>query len=177
MSTATPSRRRSPLSAELRPEAITAVIDRREQAPLDLAPLRTVAGTLATGDYSIVGLEAVVAIERKSLGDLLGCVGGDRQRFDREIQRLLGYPVRAVVVESTWATLESGRWRSQATASAAVGSCLGWIAAGVPIVMVADHERAGRFVARLLHTAARRRWRELRALASAVLEGGDHPEE
>jgi hypothetical protein len=34
-------------------------------------------------------LEHVVAIERKSLGDLIGCIGVERERFDRVVQRLL----------------------------------------------------------------------------------------
>jgi DNA excision repair protein ERCC-4 len=175
MSTATTSRRRSPLPAELRAESVTAIIDTREQSPLDLAPLRTVADTLATGDYSVAGLESVVAVERKSLPDLLGCIGQDRERFEREIVRLLGYPCRAIVVESSWAALEAGGWRSHVTPAAAVGSCIGWIAAGVPIVMAGDHERAGRYVAKLLYTAARRRWREARQLAASILEGeGGH---
>jgi hypothetical protein len=54
------------------------------------------------------------------------------------------------------------------TPAAAVGSVLGWIAAGVPIVMAGDHARSGRYVGRLLYTAARRRWREARALVGAV---------
>ncbi|NQU21949.1 MAG: hypothetical protein HQ567_11755 [Candidatus Nealsonbacteria bacterium] len=70
------------LPAELKPETITAVIDTREQTPLDLSPLQTIPGTLATGDYSVRGLEHVVAVERKSLPDLLGCIGRDRSRFD-----------------------------------------------------------------------------------------------
>jgi hypothetical protein len=133
------------LRAELRPSDVTAVIDTREQTPLDLAPLATVRGTLSTGDYSIVGLETVVAIERMSLGDLLACVGQERERFDREVQRLLAYPVRCLVVESTWTELEAGEWRSKVTASAAVGSLLGWVASGLPILMAGDHQRAGRY--------------------------------
>lgn len=173
MSTATQPRR---LPADLAPEAITAVTDTREQWPLDLAPLRTIPGTLTTGDYSVAGLESIIAIERKSLTDLLCCVAQERARFDREIQRLLAYPCRAVVVETTWADLERGGWRSKVTPSAAVGSCLGWITAGVPILMAGDHARAGRFVSRLLYTAAKRRWREVRALAAGILTTteGDH---
>jgi DNA excision repair protein ERCC-4 len=163
MSTTT-TQYRQRIAAELRPEQVTAIIDTREQLPLDLSPLRIVTGTLATGDYTVRGLEHVVAIERKSLGDLLGCIGQHRERFDREIQRLLAHPVRAVVVEATWPDLEQGEWRSQVTPAAAVGSVLGWIAAGVPIIMAGDHARAGRYVGRLLYTAARRRWREARAL-------------
>jgi DNA excision repair protein ERCC-4 len=172
-----PLRRKSPhfrLPAELSPEAVTAVIDTREQLPLDLAPLRSERGTLTTGDYSVAGLESVVAVERKSLPDLLACVGQERERFDREVVRLLAYPVRALVVETTWPELEAGDWRSKVTPAAAVGSCIGWIATGLPIILAGDHQRAGRFVAKLLYTAARRRWREARALAGGVVnrEGG-----
>ena len=45
---------------------------------------------------------------------------------------------------------------------------LGWIAAGVPVVMAGDHLHADRYVARLLFISARRRWRECRALVEAV---------
>src|SRR5437763_1557404 len=83
-------------------QSSTALIDSREQLPLCLDPLRVEPGTLATGDYSVKGLEHVVAIERKSAEDMLSCVGRERGRFDREIQRLLAYPVRAIVVESSW---------------------------------------------------------------------------
>jgi ERCC4-type nuclease len=76
--------RRVHLPAELRPEQVTAIIDTREQLPLDLSPLGSTSGTLATGDYSVKGLEHVVAVERKSLADLLGCVGQHRERFDRK---------------------------------------------------------------------------------------------
>ena len=123
-----------------------------------------------TGDYSVVGLQHVVSIERKGLSDLLGCIGSGRERFDREVQRLLAYPVRALVVESTWPELERGDWQSKITPAAALGSCLGWIAEGLPIVMAGDHARAGRFVSRLLFTAARRRWQEARALVELVTD-------
>jgi ERCC4-type nuclease len=153
------------LPADLLPEAVTAIIDTREQMPLSLEPLRVEVGTLTTGDYSVRGLEHLIAVERKSLADLLNCVGQERERFDREVQRLLAYPVRALVVEATWADVEQGQWRSKVTPAAAIGSLLGWIATGLPVVMAGSHERAGRYVSRLLYIAARRRWRELRALA------------
>lgn len=146
------------------PESITAIVDLREQHPLDLCPLAAEVGTLATGDYSIRGLQHVVAIERKSLPDLLCCVGTERDRFDREVQRLLAYPVRALVVEATWEDIERDEWRSKVTPTAALGSLLGWCALGLPILMTGDHQRAGRYVSRLLYIAARRRWREAKAL-------------
>lgn len=156
------------LPAELKHENVVAVIDSREQLPLNLEPLQTVPGTLPTGDYSVRGLESVVAIERKSLSDLLGCIGGERERFEREVLRLLAYPVRALVVESTWGEIESGGWRSKINPAAAVGSLLGWMATGLPVLMCGDHRKAGVFVSRILYIAARRRWREARSLVESV---------
>ena len=89
------------LAAKLSPEQIVAIIDTREQLPLDLSPLASIRGTLQTGDYSVRGLENVVAIERKSLDDLLACCGRERDRFEKEIQRLVAYPVRALVIEAS----------------------------------------------------------------------------
>jgi ERCC4-type nuclease len=149
---------------DLAPEDLVAIVDSREQQPLDLAPLRSRIGTLATGDYSLRGLENVIAIERKSLSDLLLCVGQERDRFHREVLRLLAYPVRALVVEATWAELERGAWRSKVKNTAALGTVLNWVAMGLPVIMAADHARAGRYVSRLLFLAARRRWREARGL-------------
>jgi ERCC4-type nuclease len=156
------------IPTELPIGGLTAIQDSREQCPVDLHPLRTVVGTLTTGDYSIVGLEQVVAIERKSLDDLLGCIGQQRERFDKEVQRLAAYHARALVVEASWQDIERGEWRSKVTPSAALGSLLGWAIAGLPIVMAGSHERAGRYIARLLVTAARRRWREAKGLLGAV---------
>jgi DNA excision repair protein ERCC-4 len=158
------------LPASLRPEDVVAIVDSREQLPFDLAPLRTVQGSLPTGDYSVVGLESVIAIERKSLSDLLGCVGSERERFDREVQRLLAYPSRLLLIETSWGDLEAGEWRSQVTPAAAVGSVLGWIAMGLPVILAGDRERAQRYAARFLFTVARRRWRECRVLAQGIIE-------
>ena len=152
----------------LRPEQITALIDTREQTPLELSPLKTRPATLTTGDYSLVGLEHVVAIERKSLTDALACCGRERERFDREVQRLLAYPVRCLVIESTWQEIEAGRWRSKLTTNHVTGALLGWITAGIPVCLAGDHTRAGRLVARLLFTAARRRLRENLSLFEAL---------
>jgi len=116
---------------------------------------------LSTGDYSVLGLESIVALERKSLPDLISCVGINRERFEKEIQRLLAYETRAIIVESTWSALELGEWRGQITPSQALGSVLGWIARGIPIIMAGTPAEAGKFASRLLFLAARRRWREL----------------
>ena len=158
------------LPAKLDPKNVIAIVDSREQNALNLEPLTTVTSTLPTGDYSIRGLEHVVAIERKSLDDLVGCVGRDRERFDREVQRLLAFPVRILVIESSWEAIESHepafpQWRGKVTREAVLGSLMGWQAAGLSVHMAGDHERAGKHVARMLYTVARRRYAELRALS------------
>ena len=135
-----------------------------------LDPLQVEISGLATGDYSIRGLESVVAIERKSLPDLLACVGVERERFDKQIMRLAAYQTRVLVIESDWPEIERGEWRSKVASAAVIGSLLGWAAAGITLLMAGDHERAGRYVSRLLYTVARRRWRENRALIAGVVD-------
>ena len=163
------------LPAQFRPEQVTAVVDTREQIPLDLSPLKTVRKTLVTGDYSVQGLEDIVAVERKSLADLVACTGVERVRFGREVKRLLAYPVRALVVEATWEEVEAGRWRSRTRPNAVIGSLLGWMVGGLPVILAGDHQRAGLFASRLLFLAARRRWEEARALCNGVLADRDLP--
>lgn len=148
----------------LEPEDLTAVQDTREQRPLDLAPMRVEVGTLSTGDYSIKGLENVISVERKSIPDLLMCIGQERERFDREVQRLLAYPARLVVVEGTLQEVENGNYRAKVDPRAAVGSLLGWMALGIPFLFAGDHEKAGKLVSRFLYITARRRWREAEIL-------------
>jgi ERCC4-type nuclease len=126
--------------------------------------------TLATGDYSVKGLEHIVAIERKSLNDLLGCIGRERERFDREVQRMLAYPCRALVIEADWYEIETGEWRGEITPAQALSSLLSWMMQGIPVLMAGDHDRAGRYVARMLLLAARRRWRENRGILAVLDE-------
>lgn len=146
---------------DLKPSDIIAIIDTREQRPWSLAPLKTQIGSLPTGDYSIRGLTHEIAIERKSLSDLLGCIGTHRERFDDEIKRLLAYPTKAIIVEASWQDLEMGSWRSKIKPSTAMGSVLGWIAYGIPIVFAGDASKASICAARIMFISARRRFLEL----------------
>ena len=154
----------------LRPQDVTVLIDRREQCPVDVSPLKSMPATLATGDYGILGLENLVAIERKGLQDLVMCVGRERDRFEKEIQRLLAYETRAIVVEGNWALIESKQYRGLVEPNSIIGSCLSWMARGIPVLMADNHERAGRYISRLLFTAARRRYNENLAFFETTTE-------
>lgn len=115
-------RRESPMSVRRNVRSVkdgtflgTIVVDTREQKPYEFTgflcdaqdgggpmSIPTVRGTLASGDYSLAGFETQVAVERKSLPDLYSTLGQDRERFEREIQRLNGYAFAAVVIEADW---------------------------------------------------------------------------
>jgi len=58
------------------------LVDTREQTPWSFPKTEQVerAG-LTTGDYSLAGLEGLVAIERKSLEDFVSCCGKGRERW------------------------------------------------------------------------------------------------
>lgn len=104
------------------------VVDAREKLPFDFTGASiyegtTVeAGTLATGDYSVKGLESAVACERKSLPDLIQCLSGSRERFVRELERARGLEAFCVVVEAPWEALAKGQYRSQLAPLAATQS-------------------------------------------------------
>ncbi|MCH8854295.1 MAG: ERCC4 domain-containing protein [Planctomycetes bacterium] len=134
----------------------TIVIDSREQRAWQFANLPSEPGTLDTGDYSVKGLEHLVCIERKSLDDLLSCVGRERDRFKRELQRLQAYRFRILVIEASYADLERGEWRSQLKPSHVLGSLAAWQAQySLPIWLAGDHQAAGRFAEKYLYQCAR----------------------
>lgn len=144
------------------PPGFTAIIDTREKLPYVLkingVEIPQKVGTLKTGDYSIEGFDGPggVAIERKSVIDLLGCVGKHRARFEREITRLEGMKVKALVVEGSWRLIENGNLMTRVHPNAAVGSLLSWVSRGIPVLMLENRDRASEYVSRLLIHAYKR---------------------
>lgn len=59
---------------------------------------------LETGDYSILGWQKHVTVERKSLKDLYATLGQHRDRFEREHERMagLGAGNSCIVIEASW---------------------------------------------------------------------------
>lgn len=113
-----PPRGTRPEQCEPRDAPFVIAVDRREQAPYSFGGLRDDASRgvrplrvrrevkhLETGDYSIVGCEQRVAVERKSLEDLYSTLGRGRDRFYREVQRLAELECAAIVVEAPWAEI------------------------------------------------------------------------
>ena len=117
------------------------VIDSREQQPYDLEP--GVVRALPAGDYSVVGLENRIAIERKSKADAYRSLGYDRMRFEREIERLAGYDYAAIVVESSLPEFRDPPTFSRMSPQTAVCSLLAWsVKYRIPVFFCGDRDHA-----------------------------------
>ena len=90
------------------------IVDTREQFPFTFRklPVTRQRGTLHTGDYSLSGFENKITVERKSLGDLASCMTVGRERFEKELQRMLEFESAVVVVEEPLANIRNGKYRS-----------------------------------------------------------------
>ncbi len=138
-------------------KAMTIAIDTREQLPFEFSPeVAVVRATLRTGDYTLVGLEDDVAIERKGLNDLVNSVIHDRKRFGAELRRLEVMRNRAVVVEASVADIVNRRYRSEAHPNAVLAATNGiFIHYRVPVFFwgIRPHARL------LLEDLLRRIWK------------------
>ncbi len=91
------------------------LIDSREQQPYQFTQtnIEIQVDTLHIGDYSIMGFTDRIAVERKSLDDLVGCLmGKSRDRFERELQKGRFLELFVVVVEASMFDIRSGAYRS-----------------------------------------------------------------
>lgn len=143
------------------------VIDTREQDPFpfDVYDVEVVPGTLQAGDYSIPGLESLVAVERKSLPDLVACLGRERARFEYELERLRGHESVAVVVESPIEALARGEYRSKLDPKAAYESVVAFMCRyRLPFYFAQDRRGAERFTFSFL----RHYWRTVERRYKAV---------
>lgn len=98
------------------------LVDSRERQPWRLAQNhpnwiaaeRRVA--LKAGDYSVEGMADLLAIERKSLADLVNCTVASRSRFIACCERLSKLRWKAILVEATYEDVKAG-WEDQETES------------------------------------------------------------
>ena len=116
----------------------TVAVDTREQLPFPFQDLRidrkkafvlTQRRTLSTGDYSIVGFEDKICVERKSLEDLYQTLGNGRERFIKELERMQDMEYSAVVVEASLGQVkepskENPLWFSQMNPDSVLGTII-----------------------------------------------------
>lgn len=136
--------------AELADREPVIVVDTREQEPLEFQRLTSVRGSLTTGDYSVAGLEDLFSIERKTVGDLVGCCMGDnRERFERELHRLRGYRFKRLLVVGSEAEILAGEYHSNIKPQAVMATlCAFEVRYDLPVVFVPSPENGARLIER-----------------------------
>jgi len=93
------------------------LVDSREQTPLYLfenhpnwfGGVQRVA--LKTGDYSLEGMEDILALERKSMSDVIGSTMVGRERFIRSCERLSKYRWKAILIEASFEDMKTPYYR------------------------------------------------------------------
>jgi ERCC4-type nuclease len=138
----------------------TIIIDTREQEPYSFDPrlAGAVRRALPAGDYSVVGLEQRVAVERKSLDDFVSTVIHARRRFRDELRKLANYRAACVVVEGGVADVLLQRYRGEAHPNAVIGNALSILFDyNVPVLFCGNRQAACQFVQAYL-LAAHARW-------------------
>lgn len=124
------------------------LVDTREQQPYSFDSYEGVTvhrAGLESGDYSLPDHQHIVAIERKSIDDLIGCLTTGRERFAKELHRLRPYLLRAVVVEASMEDVARGRYKSQMAPQAALQSILAFMVRfSIPFIF-AGNRRGGEY--------------------------------
>jgi ERCC4-type nuclease len=119
--------------------------------------------SMGEGDYTTPALQGIAVIERKSVSDFASSVTRDRERFDDEIRRLLGYRFKAIVVEGDLSEVYRA---SAAHPHSIIGSIASFFArSDCPTFFAVNATGAGRLIAGIL-----RRWEE-----RVTDEGGQAP--
>jgi len=148
--------KRLPTSADRFLE-IPILVDSREQWPFTFGRHPTITTGLPTGDYSLRDLQHCLVVERKSASDLRGCIGVERNRFERELRRLSRMDYSCVVVESDLRIVLEERihapGRRRLSAPAIMGSLSAWSSRfKVPFMFASNRLHAREFVYRTLRT-------------------------
>lgn len=148
------------------PAPFEIIVDTREQRPFSFAGIRHRSGrlivprivktTLKSGDYSIVGFENQIAIERKSISDLFSSVGSSRERFVKELRRLSAFRFAAIVVEADYGEIANDPPPyTKMSPDSVINSLLAWqVRYGVHVVPMPDRRRAEEATFVLLRTFA-----------------------
>lgn len=118
--------------------------------------LEVVRRKLDAGDYSVVGLEQRVAVERKEAGDLVSTCTTGRDRFERELELLAGYDRAVIIVEGELGAVIEWRYRSRVSPACLVGSFASFFARyGVATIFAGSRRNAGILARAFLLKAAK----------------------
>jgi ERCC4-type nuclease len=110
-------------------------------------------GTLETGDIALAALPDGAVVERKTPGDLAGCIGGERMRFERELKRGRYCGRMIIVVEGSLSdVVVAGRRLHH---NAIIGTIAAWTLRNCPFVFAGSERIAAEFAFRFLAAQVR----------------------
>ncbi len=113
--------------------------------------------SLMTGDYSVKGLENVLTIERKTLGDAVNTVIHQWTRFRKTLYRMAGMEHAIVVIEASVIDVLDHRYESDAEPLSVLGRFNSiMIDHNIPVVFAGDRIAAIAFSERYLIQAAKK---------------------
>lgn len=142
----------------------TIVVDTDEKTPWVFpAEQPVVSAALPAGDYSIMGYENTISLERKTLSDLVSTVIHDRDRFFAELVRLKKYRRKAVVIEGDVSDIFELRYKSEAHPYSILGTIQSFhLTFNVPFLWWHSREYAEWLAMKWLEQACKRtkRWEE-----------------
>ncbi len=131
------------------------LIDTREQDPLPIARYPSARATLNSGDYSFAGGEHLLAVERKTIPDLVRSLTTERERFTRELERLRGYRFARLLVIGWPGQIEQGHYRSKTPPKAILHSLYSLEAKFVPVCWAPTPQEGAELVERWVFWFAR----------------------
>ena len=140
-------------SRENRIKKFQVLVDTREQMPYQFK--NSIIKGLSTGDYTIKYEDRIyedkILVERKrSVSELYAAVGTDRERFERELEKLAIIPFKFVVCEFDYMDLVNDQPPGQLEAPAVYGSIISWhIKYQVPFLFLKNRTNARNFIYKL----------------------------
>lgn len=143
----------------LKPDVFALALDTREQivGPVPMS-IPIVVGKLPMGDLSVPGFEDRVAIDRKQLGDFIGCITRDKERFATLLKKMAELEFAAVVVEASFFDVRSRKYHSQVAPEFVLGAAARiTVEYGVPVFFCGSLDASTDFALRLLRCWWKRR--------------------
>jgi hypothetical protein len=127
---------------------------------------------LPIGDYTLLGMEEEVIVERKTVPDLVNSIIQDRKDFIEKCERLSKFRKKCLVVEGSLNDVKTPYEDSQAHPNAVFGSLLAaqerW---DIPVYFLDNFVLAEEFVASMLSKYHAYRWLEINGFQRCLIEG------
>ena len=108
---------------------------------------------LDVGDYCVKGMEKIICIERKTIGDLWGTLVSQKnyERFLREWERAKNHRMKFLIIEGTLADIDRGYRYSKVSPELIHSKLISLqVKHNVHIVFAGRQDRARKYVRRLL---------------------------